>query len=534
MRLLPRRTFLAALFAGLTGLLLAAAPASAQVTAFRQAVAESVASEDGVAAFYRGRDFQGIWSGTSAEAVARRNALIAALAGAEQHGLPPSRYDVAGLIAGMQSAATAAEKGRMEVALSLAFVRYAQDVSTGLLVPGQIDDGIKRTVDIRPAGALLAGFMAAEPYAFLRGLPPQDFEYSRLQAGKIALEAVIAAGGWGPEVSAVKLEPGDTGNAVIGLRNRLIAMGYLPMTPTGSYDADIQAAVVRFQESHGLEPDGVAGEGTLAEINVSPERRLQSVYVALERERWMNFPRGDRHVYVNLADFTASIVDFDHVTFRTRAVVGANSSDRQSPEFSDLMEHMIINPSWHVPRSIATKEYLPQLQADPTSVSHLIITDRRGQRVDPTTVDFASLDTRNFPFDMRQAPGAGNALGQVKFMFPNRWNIYLHDTPQRSLFGREVRAFSHGCIRLNDPQDFAYQLLSRQTDDPVGLFQSVLRTGQETQVNLETPIPVHLDYRTAVTSVTGELGFRRDVYGRDRKIWNALTALGVATGEVQG
>ena len=215
-------------------------------------------------------------------------------------------------------------------------------------------------------------------------------------------------------------------------------------------------------------------------------------------------------------------------------MIGQNRTDQRSPEFSDVMDHMVINPSWYVPRSIMTKEYLPQLQSNPNAARHLIITDRAGRQVNREEVDFTQYSTRNFPFDMRQPPGASNALGKVKFMFPNKYNIYLHDTPAKSLFNREVRAFSHGCIRLADPFDFAYALLSRQSDDPRGLFHSVLNSGRETRVELEQPVPVHLIYRTALISSRGNVEFRRDVYGRDAKIWNALSQAGVVLTPVQG
>jgi murein L,D-transpeptidase YcbB/YkuD len=261
---------------------------------------------------------------------------------------------------------------------------------------------------------------------------------------------------------------------------------------------------------------------------------MHSVLVAMERERWMNIPRGDRHIWVNLTDFHANIVDFDRVTFSTRSVIGALGSDRQSPEFSDVMTHMVVNPSWHVPRSIIVSEYLPSLQSNPSAVGHLEIIDRQGRVISRDGVDFSQFSTTSFPFSMRQPPGARNALGLVKFMFPNPYNIYLHDTPAQDLFSREVRAFSHGCIRLDDPFDFAYALLARQSSDPVGFFQQILDSGDETRVDLETPLPVHLVYRTAFTSVTGELQFRADIYGRDALIWDALSREGVVVGDVQG
>ena len=244
--------------------------------------------------------------------------------------------------------------------------------------------------------------------------------------------------------------------------------------------------------------------------------------------------RGARNIQVNLADFHAKIIDDGVVTFETRSVVGKNTSDRRTPEFSDVMTHMVINPTWYVPRSIVTKEYLPKLQRNPNAHSYLQITDRNGRAISRGSVNFANYTASSFPFAMRQPPSKSNALGLVKFMFPNPYNIYLHDTPHKSLFARETRAFSHGCIRLSQPFEFAYALLSLQEDAPERFFRSVLETGKERRVNLETPVPVHLMYRTAVISSRGELEFRRDIYGRDAKIWAALQEVGVVLEPVQG
>ena len=333
---------------------------------------------------------------------------------------------------------------------------------------------------------------------------------------------------------AQTMKPGQSGRAVIALRDRLTAMGYLKGSFTSTYDADIEAAVRAYQSDMSMNVDGVVGPATLGMINTSVEDRLKSVIVAMERERWLNRPRGDRHVLVNLADFSAKIVDFDRVTFETRAVIGANSTGRRSPEFSDVMEFMIINPTWHVPRSIVVKEYLPQLQQNPYAAAQLNVIDRNGTVVPRGAIDWRQFNARTFPFEMKQPPSNSNALGLVKFMFPNANNIYLHDTPSKSLFARDSRAFSHGCIRLQDPFDFAYALLAPQMSDPKSFFQAKLASGRETQVNLETPIQVHLIYRTAVTTAKGGVSFRDDVYGRDRAIWDALAAEGVTLAPVRG
>ncbi|MEX0285682.1 MAG: murein L,D-transpeptidase [Paracoccaceae bacterium] len=517
-----------------SGLVLVAKPAQAQVTAFKQAVAEAAWGDEDIATFYRQSNYAPIWTGEGEADRKRRSALIDALSDTYVHALPSSRYDVDGLMASMRAAKTTRDMGFLEVELSRAFLKYARDVQNGILIPRQIDPGLVREVLYRDRAELLTEFSAAEPFAYMDSLPPQTREYSALMKSRLKLERLVSEGGWGATVPGGKLKPGQTGDAVIALRNRLQRMGYMGRSATRTYDSDIETAVADFQRAHGLEVDGVAGDGTIKEINVSATDRLRSVLVAMERERWLNREMGDRHILVNLADFHAKIVDHGAITFQTRSVVGKNTGDRRSPEFSDVMEHMIINPSWHVPRSIITKEYLPQLRNNPHAAGHLIITDARGRRVDRNSVDFSAYSSRNFPFDMRQPPSNRNALGLVKFMFPNKHNIYLHDTPQKALFKKEVRAYSHGCIRLADPFDFAYELLSRQEDQPKEYFQRILKSGSETKVPLNVQLPVHLIYRTAFTTIDGRMEFRRDVYGRDAKIWNALTNAGVALSDVQG
>lgn len=524
----------AACLMALVSVLAAAAPARASVTELMQSIASAAARDADLATFYKGNGFEPIWVGGSDRARARRAQLLHVLAASDDHGLPVARYDPEGLRARMDAARGPSELGQLDVDLSAAFLQYARDVQTGMLVPSRVDSAIVRDVPYRDRVDTLVRFETTEPAGFFRSLPPASPEYAALMKEKMRLERLLARGGFGPTVPGNTLEPGAAGDAVVALRNRLMVMGYLRRSNTRTYDTDIEQAVQRFQAGHGLTEDGVAGQGTLAEINAPLDARLQSVIVAMERERWTNLDRGARHILVNIPDFTAKVIDDGKVTFETRSVVGARASDRPTPEFSDVMEFMVINPSWYVPRSIVTKEYLPQLKNNPFAAQHIEITDARGRKVNRGAVDFSQYTARSFPYAMRQPPSRSNALGLVKFMFPNRYNIYLHDTPAKNLFGREVRAYSHGCVRLADPFDFAYTLLAAQSDDPEGLFQSLLATGRETRVDLTRPVPVHLIYRTAFTTPKGQVEYRRDIYGRDAKIWDALRDAGVALRAVQG
>ncbi|MGX0975221.1 murein L,D-transpeptidase YcbB/YkuD [Roseovarius sp. MBR-51] len=509
-------------------------PAAAQVTAFRQAVAEAASEDRDLAAFYQSTEYRSVWIGEGEEDRTRRQALVRALSQAEVHGLPAVRYDLAGLMTMMAEARSLRDLGAVEVALSRTYLQYARDVQSGVLIPSRVDSDIKRDIVYRDASALMSQIVSGDAFKVMRSFPPHSNEYARLLKEKLRLERLIAQGGWGVPVPAETLRPGDTGQSVVALRNRLIAMGYVTRSASQTYDARLQQAVQAFQTDHGLDADGVAGGSTMAALNTPASERLKSVIVAMERERWLTEDRGTRHILVNLTDFSARILDNDQVTFATRAVIGKNDAGRRSPEFSDEMEHMVVNPTWHVPYSIAVNEYLPQMQRNPGAASHLKLYNRNGREVSRGAVNFGAYNARNFPFAIKQPPSERNALGLVKFMFPNKYNIYLHDTPQKALFDLEKRDFSHGCIRLHQPFDFAYALLAKQESDPQAYFQSVLNTRRETYVQLEQHVPVHIIYRTAFTQAQGRPQYRGDVYGRDGRIWDALQKAGVLLEAVQG
>ncbi len=510
--------------------------AAAQVTAFKQAVAEAAAGDRDIAAFYQANGYKPIWTGNSNKDKQRRQQFLRAVASAGDHGLPEGRYSPDIIETNIRRVQSERDLGRLEVEMSRLFLLYARDIQTGIVTPSRVDDQIVREVPLRSRTGLLSAFSRSSPAGFFQALPPKSPEYKNLMKEKIRLERLLGKGGWGPQVQARKLEKGQGGDAVVTLRNRLIRMGYLKRSAKAVYNDAMEQAVARFQLDHGLNPDGVAGPSTLAEINAPVETRLAQVMVAMERERWMNSPagRGDRHVWVNLTDFRTKLYDRGKVTFETRSVIGERITDKQSPEFSDMMEYMEINPDWTVPRSILGRDYLPKLKENPYAAQYLQLIDVRGRVVSRDEIDFTQYNEKNFPFTVRQPPGRANALGTVKFMFPNPHAIYLHDTPARNLFQREVRAYSSGCIRLMDPHDFAYVLLKRQMDNPEPYFQSILKSGRQTIVPLDEAVPVHIVYRTAFTEPKKNIQFRRDVYGRDARVWSAMQNAGVALRAVQG
>ena len=333
-----------------------------------------------------------------------------------------------------------------------------------------------------------------------------------------------------PNVPVKTIKPGQSNNNVVAMRRKLQALGYGNLGNSKTYDAKLVVVVKEFQSDRKLGADGIAGPATIRSMNLGPKAQLARVIVNMERQRWLNFVREKRHIFVNLPDFSVVIMDNGKQSFYSRTVIGKQVKDRRSPEFIDTMTHMVINPTWHVPASIAGKEYLPIIRKDPGFLKrkNMVMLTSSGKSVNPANIDLAAFTETNFPYFIKQRPDVANALGQVKFMFPNKHNIYLHDTPSKSLFNREVRAFSHGCVRVHKPFDFAYELLSRQSSNPKGLFHGFLNTGQEKYVNLKAPVQVIIGYQTVIFDAKGKASDRGDIYGRDAKIAAALKKAGVA------
>ena len=481
--------------------------------------------------FYSENDYELIWFGNNALASQRRAELVNSLQSASFHGLPGKKYQVNSLLSKLSTSDSLFEIGLLEGLFMIAFTEYASDLDTGVLIPSEVDTDIVRQINFKDTDFYIQGLLSRNPYDYFRSLGPQSSEYARLLVEYQKLSEIIRNGGWSNIATDRILRFGDSGDDVVAIRNRLFDQGYMPNSISTKFDKKLLKAVQKYQSDHGLIPDGIVGEGTILELNITAEQRLSSIIVALERERWLGDTLGQRHIWVNLADFKAKIIEDQAVVFETRTVLGVNDESMRSPEFSDKMEYMVVNPTWHIPVSIAKNEYLPELKKDPEALPFLKLFDSSGSLVDRESIDFSILDKNYFPYEMKQLPSTTNALGLVKFMFPNPYNIYLHDTPAKDLFMKEVRDFSHGCIRLHEPFDFAYALLEKQTDEPQSEFQNALKSQEETIILLSKSVPVHITYRTAFTKAGGGIEFRRDIYGRDQKIYDALVELGLELSE---
>ena len=291
------------------------------------------------------------------------------------------------------------------------------------------------------------------------------------------------------------------------------------------YDNALVAAVLRFQRRHGLEPDGVVGPKTLAALNVPLADRIRQVELNLERWRWLPADLGRRYVLVNIAGYDYRLVEDGVEKLYGRTIVGR--SYRSTPVFSDKIEYLVFNPKWTVPRRLAVEDKLPQIKEDPEFLrregfSVYVGWGEDAQEIMPEFIDWHSLSKDNFPYRLVQSPGASNALGQVKFLFPNKYDVYLHDTPSRHLFKRANRAFSSGCIRVEHPLDLAEHLLMSEPGWDRARIDDALQLDRERWITLREPVPVHLLHWTAWRDPDGTLQFRDDLYGRDSRLAQAL------------
>jgi L,D-transpeptidase YcbB len=364
--------------------------------------------------------------------------------------------------------------------------------------------------------------------AALKDLLPSNPGYSRLRFCLADYRQIAQRGGWPHIPDGPRIRKGDFSSRIELLRKRFILAGDLdPGKNLGGnlFDEDLEQAVRRFQNRHGLEADGVVGAATLAALNISVEERIQQIRVNLERWRWLPHDLGKRCIRVNIANFGLEILEEENPVLTMRAIVGKRY--QRTPVFSALMTYMVFQPYWNVPPNIAKKEILPLVQKDPEYLSENQLKVFQGwslerKEIDPKTVDWANILPDHLPYNFRQEPGKGNALGRIKFVFPNKFHVYLHDTPARNLFQRTIREFSHGCIRIEKPIELALYLLQ---GSPEWSEEHLLREVEKSTdriVRVPNPIPVHVLYWTTWVDGDGTVQFRNDIYGRDEPLRKAL------------
>jgi L,D-transpeptidase YcbB len=378
------------------------------------------------------------------------------------------------------------------------------------------------------AGILEAALAAGQIQAALDRLRPPHVGYADLKSALQQYRDIETRGGWPPLSENLLSQEDDVGDHIAQLRQRLSVSGDLgpqEHQEENRYDENIEEAVRRFQVRHGLPLTGRIDKQTFNELNVPVAVRIRQIELNLERWRWIPLELGARYLLVNAADYRLTVVENGQPIWDMRVVVGRDY--RSTPVFSADLQYLEINPYWNVPQKIAVEDILPKIKQNPEYLirkQFKVFKDWRAgaPEIDPLTVDWSKVTKRNFRFKLRKEPGPSNDLGRIKFMMPNRFAVYLHDTPNRKLFKKNYRSYSSGCIRLEKPIELAEYLLK---DDPKWTYQSILRAVDSEQnriVRLKKAVPVHLLYWTAWVDQKGVVNFRKDIYKRDPRLDMAL------------
>ncbi|MHB8765281.1 MAG: L,D-transpeptidase family protein [Deferrisomatales bacterium] len=478
-------------------------------------------------AFYRQREHRPLWVGP-AGVRPEASRLVEALQGVAAHGLDPLDYHLTPIVARLADEAPAA-LAELDLLLTDAYLRYATEVRTGRAGARPVEaEWLAELERDEPLAEAEVALAEGRFPALLAGLPPQDARYRRLQEALAHLRAAAAAGGWRPLPPGGVVKFWDQDPQVPLLRARLRASGDLP---DGAPDEgqllgpELAAALRGFQARHGLKPDAALGPVTRAALDVPMAERIRQVALNLERWRWMPRPLEGRAVFVNMAGFEVEVFEQGRPVLAMRSIVGRDY--RQTPVFRKDMTYLVFNPFWNVPPSLAVQDLLPQVRRNPGYLAKegiRVFSDwsARAEEVDPATIRWERLGKNRFPYKLRQDPGPRNSLGRIKFMLPNRFNVYLHDTPHRHLFEKTVRTFSSGCVRLEQPFDLAEYLLRGHPGWDRAAIEAAVESGETKVVWLRRPIPVYFLYWTAWVDDAGVLQFRDDVYDRDRDLVRAL------------
>ena len=537
LRRLPVLLALAALVAGL-----AARPASAQSPTVQDAIRTRVEElrsarpvavrgatlfePKAVSAFFEARQFAPAWTVPAAVSQA-----VKAIKDVEADGLTPRDYHLAAIESALDER-TASPSVTLEADLQLlvtdALAAVADHVRYGKVDPVVLDESwnVDARIAAAPLETVLEQVVSAPSIAdTIAGFKPNHFIYLGLKGALARYRAIAAKGGWPSIPAGPTVKPGGSDTRLRLVRQRLAVTGELeaPATDSDVLDPALEAAIRSFQERHRLAVDGSLGKSTVDAMNVPVGVRIDQIRVNIERARWVINGLRDSFVLVNLPAFKVYVIRDTKNVWETRAQIGKEA--RQTPSFRADMRYIVFNPDWTVPPTILKEDVLKPMASggsNPIKKKGLTIVDRQGNLVDPSKVDWKKANASNFPYTLRQPPGTNNALGRVKFMFPNEHAIFLHDTPSRELFASETRTFSSGCIRVEKPLDLAAVLLEGQDNWTRERVQQVVDNGASETVYLKQPLPVVIVYWTVSVGASGDVRFARDVYRHDLPLLKVL------------
>ncbi|MDP4547097.1 murein L,D-transpeptidase [Marinobacter sp. MDS2] len=492
-------------------------------------------AQDALARFYENRHYQPAWSSPIA-----RYELVQAIDRVAHDGLNPADYHQDALHDIVHSSSDDADR-TLSTELDLIFT------DAFLLLAAHLRDGKVNSQTLQAQWAVHQRqeplFLALEQalqdetvFQTLQSFKPPAPAYQKLSNYRYQLSGLLGRP-WPLHDPGPTIHPGDSDPRIPAIRQQLQLLGNLPPadhdshysatnTPESQrYAGSLIEAIPAFQARHGLEPDGLIGRKTLQALNTLPIERIRQIDANLERWRWLPDSLGDTYVLVNIAGYDMVLVEDGEEVMHQRVIVG--DPFRQTPVFSDRIRYLVFNPTWTVPRTLMIKDQLPKLQADPSYLSRMNFKVYKGwgaSRVEvaPEEIDWNTLTADHFPYQLIQQPGPNNSLGQVKFMFPNKHAIYLHDTPGQYHFSREQRTISSGCIRVERPFELAERLLTRNSSWTKDTIRQARQEKEPVKAILDRSVPVHLQYWTTWVDKSGHLQIRKDVYGRDRRLVDAL------------
>lgn len=487
---------------------------------------------EAVARFFEARSFAPAWELPSAG-----TQILTAIHAIEQDGLTPDDYHLAAITTALE-ARPKAPSGELDAAVQVliadAVAAMVDHVRYGKVRPASLDPRwnvdpragtppLDVTLDqIARSGSIDAGIEAVKPAHFI---------YAGLKRALARMRTLAAAGGWPVVPGGNALKPGASDPRVIAIRKRLAVTGELPNDAAlddPAYTTDLEAAVKNFQSHHRLTADGIIGRGTIEALNQSAANRVAQLRVNLERARWVIGGLRDSFVLVNLPAFKAYLIRDRKNIWETRTQIGRAA--RKTPTFRADMKYLVLNPDWTVPPTILAQDVLAGMRKGENTIARkkLRILDAQGRPVEPSAIDWQAATPGTFRYTLRQPPGPDNALGRVKFIFPNEYSIFLHDTPSQELFAADQRTFSSGCIRVENALQFAEVLLTGQRTRPESWTTERIRAavdnGATQTVFLEEPLPVLIVYWTASIGAGGDLRFAKDVYSLDPPLLRALNS----------
>jgi len=479
---------------------------------------------------YRKNQFQPLW--TSQDTI---NQLLTAIINGAEEGLIPDDYHLKALTQyanqGQQGALPVANTVEYDLLLSDAMILLAQHKKYGKVDPRKVEEKKNlepATPHTFPTDTFLNAIRNGTVRTTLDSSSPDHQAYINLKRALTQYRKIASNGGWHAVPAGPSLKPGAHDSRVAAMRKRLAVTGDLQQKSNGDpalYDSSLVAAVKAFQTRHHQEPDGVAGQATITAMNVPVADRINQIRVNLERTRWVIRDMPSSSLVVDIAGFMLQYYHQDKLIWSSKVMVG--KPFHQTPVFRSAVTYLVLNPTWTIPPNIAKDETVPSISKDQGYLQkqRLRVLDSSGAEVDPGSIPWNQYVGKHFPYTLRQVSGEDNSLGLIKFLFPNPYHVYLHDTPSKSLFGRTQRAFSHGCIRVQNPLELGRLLLA---NDPGNLtsqerFNQILASGKTSTVILKQPLPIYLIYLT--TNVRdGVVLFKFDLYNRDQSIFEALNS----------